>query len=335
MRALLLDDFGDVSGFRLAEIDRPRPAAGQVLVRVAASGVNPVDCKIRAMAPAFAPRLPAVLGMDLAGVVEEVGEGVEDFKPGDEVYGCSGGLGDLPGTLAEYVAADRRTLAPKPTGLTMREAAALPLVAITAWEALHDKARIHAGQHALIHGGTGGVGHVAVQLAKAAGLRVAATVSSADKAEVARSLGADETIDYRRERVADYVNRLTDGAGFDVVFDTVGGANLDASFAATRPEGQVVSTNTRSSHDLGILHARALSLHVVFMLLPLVTGRDRARFGRILRQTGHLVAAGRLRPLLDERTFSLETAPRAHELVEKGGAVGKVVVDIGGAGARC
>lgn len=335
MRALLLDAFGDVSGFRLAEIDRPGARAGQVLVRVAASSVNPVDCKIRTMAPAFAPRLPAVLGMDLAGVVEEVGEGVEDFKPGDQVYGCSGGLGDLPGALAEYVVADQRTLAPKPANLSLREAAALPLVVITAWEALHDKARVHAGQHVLIHGGTGGVGHVAVQLAKAAGLRVAATVSSPDKADIARGLGADETVDYRREKVADYVNRLTDGAGFDVVFDTVGGSNLDASFAAARLEGQVVSTNTRSTHDLGILHARALSLHVVFMLLPLVTGQGRSRFGRILRQAAHLAEAGRLRPLLDERTFSLETAPRAHELVEKGGAVGKVVVDVAGAGARC
>lgn len=328
MRALLLDAFGDVSHFRLAGIERPRPRAGQVLVRVAASGVNPIDCKIRTLAPAFAPRLPAVLGMDLAGVVEEAGAGVADFRPGDEVFGCVGGLGDLPGTLAEYVAADQELLAPKPANLSLRQAAALPLVGITAWEALHDKAAVRAGQHALIHGGAGGVGHVAVQLAKAAGLRVAATVSSEAKAAVARDLGADEIVNYRQEQVADYVERLTGGAGFDLVLDTVGGANLDASFAATRPEGQVVSTNTRSTHDLSSLHAKALSLHVVFMLLPLIAGRDRARFGRILRQVARLVQAGELRPLLDERRFTLESAAQAHALVEQGMARGKVVVDI-------
>jgi|MTBAKSStandDraft_1061840.scaffolds.fasta_scaffold00002_92 NADPH2:quinone reductase len=328
MRAVLLDAFGDVSHFRPAEIERPRPRAGQVLVRVAASGVNPIDCKIRTLAPAFAPRLPAVLGMDLAGVVEEAGGGVTDFRPGDEVFGCVGGLGDLPGTLAEYVAADQELLAPKPANLSLRQAAALPLVGITAWEALHDKAAVRAGQHALIHGGAGGVGHVAVQLAKAAGLRVAATVSSEAKAATARDLGADEIVNYRQEQVADYVERLTGGVGFDLVLDTVGGANLDASFAAARPEGQVVSTNTRSAHDLSILHAKALSLHVVFMLLPLITGRDRARFGRILRQVARLVQAGELRPLLDERRFTLDSAAQAHALVEQGQARGKVVVDI-------
>lgn len=328
MRAVLLDAFGDVSHFRPAEIERPRPRAGQVLVRVAASGVNPIDCKIRTLAPAFAPRLPAVLGMDLAGVVEEAGGGVTDFRPGDEVFGCVGGLGDLPGTLAEYVAADQELLAPKPANLSLRQAAALPLVGITAWEALHDKAAVRAGQHALIHGGAGGVGHVAVQLAKAAGLRVAATVSSEAKAATARDLGADEIVNYRQEQVADYVERLTGGAGFDLVLDTVGGANLDASFAAARPEGQVVSTNTRSAHDLSVLHAKALSLHVVFMLLPLITGRDRARFGRILRQVARLVQAGELRPLLDERRFTLDSAAQAHALVEQGQARGKVVVDI-------
>ena len=155
------------------------------------------------------------------------------------------------------------------------------------------------------------------------------TVSDlAAKAATARDLGADEIVNYRQEQVADYVERLTGGAGFDLVLDTVGGANLDASFAAARPEGQVVSTNTRSAHDLSVLHAKALSLHVVFMLLPLITGRDRARFGRILRQVARLVQAGELRPLLDERRFTLDSAAQAHALVEQGQARGKVVVDI-------
>jgi NADPH2:quinone reductase len=328
MRAMLLEAFGDVSNFRLGDIPRPEPGPGQVLVRVAAASVNPVDVKIRRLAPAFAPALPAVLGMDFAGLVEEVGEGVADYAPGDEVYGCAGGVGQRQGALAELMPADVRFLARKPRSLTLRQAAALPLVAITAWDALHGKAGMRAGEHALIHGGAGGVGHVAVQLAKAAGLTVAATVSSLAKAGLARSLGADEIIKYTEEEPAAYVARLTGGAGFDLALDTVGGATLDASLAAVRPRGRVVSTNTRGSHDLSPLHAKALTLHVVFMLLPLVGAAAEPDYAAVLREVANLADAGRLTPLLDERAFSLARTAEAHSLVESGKAVGKVVVDV-------
>lgn len=328
MRAMVLEQFGDVANFRLAEVPAPEVVPGRVLVRVKATSVNPVDCKIRRLAPDFAPKLPAVLGMDVAGVVEAVGKGVSEFKPGGEVYGCAGGLKSIPGALAELMLADPDCLATKPSGLSMRQAAALPLVTITAWEGLHDKAGAKAGEHVLVHGGAGGVGHVAVQLAKAAGMRVAATVSGEDKAAVARRLGADATVNYRRTPVAEYVGKLTDGAGFDLVFDTVGGANLEASFAAARQEGRVVTTNARGSHDLSQMHARALSLHAVFMLLPLITGHGRGRYGEILRAAAGLVAEGKLTPLCDPREFSLQDAPKAHALVEAGQALGKVVVSV-------
>ena len=162
MRAMLLHGFGDVSQFRPGDIPRPQPGPGQVLVRVAAASVNPIDVKIRRLAPAFAPKLPAVLGVDFAGLVEEVGDGVAEFAPGDEVYGCAGGVGERQGTLAELVPVEARFLAPKPGRLTLREAAALPLVAITAWDALHAKAGMRPGEHVLIHGGAGGVGHVEI-----------------------------------------------------------------------------------------------------------------------------------------------------------------------------
>lgn len=230
MKAQLLQTYGDTPDFRLADTDVPAVKPGHVLVRVAATSVNPIDIKIRKMKPVFAPALPAILGMDVAGTVEAVGEGVSGFRPGDEVFGCAGGLADMPGALAEYMLADARLMALKPANLTMAQAAALPLVTITAWDALFDRARIKAGQFVLIHAGTGGVGHVAVQLAKSCGARVAATVSSATKGELARSLGADEIINYREEKPEEYVARLTGRRGFDVVFDTVGGTNLDASF---------------------------------------------------------------------------------------------------------
>src|SRR5215813_1832209 len=193
MRALLLENYN--APFTLKDIPRPMPSAGQVLVRIMASGVNPLDTKIRAGAAAHARvTLPAVLGMDLAGVVEEVGTGVTAFKPGDEVYGMTGGVGGLQGSLAEFASVDADLLAIKPSNLSMREAAALPLIVITAWEGLVDRARVHAGQKVLIHAGAGGVGHVSIQIARAFGAEVFATVSAAKKA-IVEEFGAT-SIDY-------------------------------------------------------------------------------------------------------------------------------------------
>ena len=328
MRAQLLYSFGETPDFRPADIPKPDLKPGHVLIRVAATSVNPIDIKMRKLGPAFAPKLPAVMGMDVAGTVEAVGEGVTAFSPGDEVFGCPGGLGDIPGALAQYMLADARLLAKKPSTHSMAEAAALPLVTITAWDALFDRAHLTPGQHVLIHAATGGVGHVAIQLAKAHGARVAATVSSPEKAALAAALGADEIINYRQETVPQYVARLTSGQGFDVVFDTVGGPNLDASLQAAAPGGAVVSTNTRSTHDLSILHAKGLTLSVVFMLLPLVTGKGRERHGEIMALAALLAEQGKLRPLLAQRRFTLATIAQAQEYLESGQAVGKVVVEV-------
>jgi len=328
MRAMLLHDFGDSTNMRMGEVPKPAPEPGQVLVKVAASGVNPVDVKIRTLAPAFAPELPGVLGMDMAGTVEAVGDGVTDLAPGDEVWGCVGGLKGLPGTLADYVAADARFMGKKPENLSMRQAAALPLVTITAWMALFERIRLQAGMHVLVHGGTGGVGHVAVQLAKAKGAKVAATVSTSDKARIATGLGAHDTILYKDESVADYTGRLTGGRGFDAVFDTVGGNVLDASIEAAALEAVVASTNSRSTHDLSMVHAKALTVSVVFMLLPMATGQGRERYRPILDEAKAMAEAGTLAPLLDPNTFGLEDAAKAQDHLEQGKAVGKVVVDI-------
>ena len=329
MRAQLLQSFGDKPDFRLADVPKPEVTPGHVLVRVAATSVNPIDLKIRKLQPVFAPNLPAILGMDMAGVVEDVGEDVQAFGPGDPVYGCPGGVDSLPGCLAEYVLADVRLIAKKPYSLSMAEAAALPLVTITAWESLFDRAGLTQGQQVLVHAGAGGVGHVAIQLAKAHGARVAATVSGPETAALAASFGADEVINYHEESVERYVGRVTGGKGFDVVFDTVGGSNLEASFAAARLKGMVAATNTRSTHDLSAMHAKGLTLTVVFMLLPLITGEGKERFGEILSQASDLADHGKLRPLLAERRFKLDEIGQAHHYLESGQAVGKVVVEIG------
>ena len=238
MRAAVLDSHG--AAFRVAPVPRPDPQPGQVLVRIEASAVNPLDIKIRAGQAAHARQpLPAILGIDLAGVVEAVGSGVTGFRHGDGVYGMTGGVGGLQGSLAEYAAVDADLLAPKPANLTMREAAALPLIFITAWEGLVDRAAVHSGQKVLIHGGAGGVGHVAIQIARAVGAEVFATGSAASKTFI-EGLSAI-AIDYRKVSVENYVATYTGGRGFDIVYDTVGGATLDASFNAVCRFGHVVA----------------------------------------------------------------------------------------------
>ncbi len=313
--------------FRLASVARPGPGAGRVLVRIYASGINPLDIKIHAGDAAHARQpLPAILGIDLAGVVEVVGEGVTAFRPGDDVYGMTGGVGGIQGSLAEYAAVDAELLALKPANLTMSEAAALPLVFITAWEGLVDRAGVHAGTSVLVHGGAGGVGHVVVQLALALGAEVYATGSAADQAYIAR-LGATP-IDYRKTSVEDYVAKHTGGRGFDIIYDTVGGATLDTSFKAVRRFGHVVSSLGWGTHALAPLSFKAASYSGVFTLLPLLTGVGRAHHGEIMREATRLIEAGRIVPRIDPRRFTLETVCDAYRELKAGSAAGKLVVDI-------
>lgn len=327
MRAQVIERYGGTEVFEEREVEKPGVRAGHVLIRVEATSVNPVDYKIRDGSVPTGPELPAILHGDVAGTVEEVGDGVSGFSVGDEVYACAGGFAGLPGgALAEYMLADADLLAKKPESLTMREAAALPLVSITAWEALIDRADVRPGQNVLVHGAAGGVGHVAMQIARAAGATVFATGSSEGKLGIARALGADAAINYRERSVEEYVWEYTGGRGFDAVFDTVGGENLTRCFEATRTNGQVLSIFTRGEYDLSPLHAKGLSLHVVFMLLPLVENRDRAHHGEILASLARLVDAGRVRPLLDETRFGLFEAAEAHRRLESGEALGKVTL---------
>ena len=331
MQAQIVRAFGGPERFEAATLPDPRPGPGEVLVRAEASSVNPVDYKLRRAGPAIAPALPAVLGCDVAGRVEEVGEGVRAFAAGDAVYGCVGGVRGMPGCYAELVAADARLLARKPASLSFREAAALPLVTITGWDGL-DRAALRAGQSVLVHGGAGGVGHVAIQLAKARGAEVAATVSSGEKAALVDALGADHAVAYREEAVDSYVGRLTGGAGFDLVYDATGGDDIAASFEATRLNGQVVTIVSQYQADLTPMHAKGLTLHVVFMLIPMLHGAGRGEHGRILREAAALADAGRLRPHLDPRRFGLAQVADAHRHLEGGRAIGKVVIDIGESG---
>lgn len=329
MQAQIITQFGDPSVFQLTEIAKPILQAGQVLIKVLATSVNQIDCKIRSGAvTGIAPEFPAILHGDVAGVVEAIAPDVTNFQIGDEVYGCAGGLRGSGGALAEFMAADARLLAKKPRTLSILETAALPLVSITAWDALFNKAQLTNNQKILIHGGVGGVGHIAVQLAKWRGTHVTVTVMHTTDFALAKSLGADEVINAKEEHVEQYVQRLTQGRGFDIVFDTVGGPNLDRALHAAAINGAVATTAARSTHDLTSLHSKSLSLHGVFMLLPLLNNEGRERHGKILAQIAEIVDQKKLKPLVDSRQFTLKTAPEAHALLESGHAQGKVVLKI-------
>ncbi len=201
MKAQIIQSFGDPSVFQFKEISKPELIPGHVLIQVKASSVNPIDTKVRAGAvPAVAPEFPAVLHGDVAGLVSAVGEGVTEFKVGDEVFGCAGGFKGTGGALAEFMLADADLLAHKPVNLTMEEAAALPLVAITAWEALFNRANLVPGQDILIHAATGGVGHIAIQLAKWGGATVYTTASSQEKLENWHASWCRCTINYQKRK---------------------------------------------------------------------------------------------------------------------------------------
>jgi NADPH2:quinone reductase len=310
------------------EVERPVAGVGQVLVRVAASGVNPLDTKIRNGQAAHAkPVLPAILGLDLAGWVEEVGDGVAGFGVGDEVFGLTGGVGGIQGSLAEYSAVDARLIAHKPAGFSMREAAAIPLVFITAWEGLVDRAGVKAGDSVLVHGGAGGTGQMAIQIAVSRGAEVFATGSASSRERIIQ-LGAT-AIDYAAESVQEYVDSHTAGQGFDVIFDAVGGATLDASFTSVkRWTGHVVSALGWGTHSLAPLSFRGATYSGIFTLQPLLTGEGLEHHGDILREAAALVDAGQLTVRLDDRRFSPATVHEAHAIVGEGRANGKVVVDV-------
>lgn len=328
MKAMVLNEYGENAEFQPSELPQPSLKPGHVIVRVSASSVNTVDTMIRQMGAdlPLSPALPAVLGMDFAGTIEAVGDGVTGFAPGDEVYGCAGGLADLQGTLADYMQADAKLIAHKPKSLSMREAAALPLVGITAYEGLQ-RARTSAGQNVLVHGGTGGVGHIAVQLARHLGADVYTTVSSNAQADIVQTYGAT-AINRKTETVADYVAKHTGGTGFDVVYDSVGGANMVNSFEAAALNGHVATTVSMLELDLTLAHFKGLSIHVVFMLIPMLHGYKRDQHGEILAALSEIADAGALVPLLDENRFSLNDVGKAYDRLSSGNAIGKVIVDI-------
>lgn len=329
MKAVLMTAPGAPDVLQLRDVPAPTLQLDtELLVRLKAAGVNPIDTKLRKRGTFFPDRLPAILGCDGAGIVEAVGAGVQQFQPGDAVYFCNGGLGGHPGNYAEWAIVDARFVARKPTTISFAEAAAAPLVLITAWEALYDRARLQAGQRVLIHAGTGGVGHVAIQLANLRGAEVCITVSTEAKAVFARDLGANQVLFYKDMDVVQAVMQWTHGQGVDVAFDTVGGAMLGQSFAATKFYGDIVTIlEADPTTDWKAARTRNQRVSFELMLLPMLKGlvAEQQAQATILQQCAQLIDAGQLR-LHVSQTFALAEAAAAHRSLEAGSTIGKLVL---------
>lgn len=333
MKAVVLTGAGGTDMLKLKKVPDPViKDPKEVLVRLHAAGINPVDYKLRKAGGFYPDRLPLILGCDGAGVVENVGEGVTKFKAGDEVFFFNGGMGgDDQGNYAEHTVIHQDYLATKPSSLSMIEAASVPLVWLTAWEALFDRYTLKQGDTILIHAGAGGVGYIAIQIAKHAGATVFTTISNLEKAEFCRSIGADHCINYKEDNFIEKVLYLTGGKGVDVVFDVVGGQVFADSFSATKIYGHVVTLDeiNFSKNDAKVAKLQNLSLSYELMLTPMHFKMHdvRVRQTSMLENAAHLIDAGLIKVVVNN-VFSLAEIALAHQIVESGHSIGKTVVKI-------
>lgn len=317
MRAMVLPKFGGPDLFGLRDVERPVPGPSEILVRVIASGINPVDAKLRADGSWANLSPPVILGYDVAGVVEEVGPGVVDFDKGDEVYYTPKILGNQQGSYAEYNAVSASIVANKPRNLSFLEAAAIPLAGGTAWEAVIRRLQVRPGETVLIHGAAGGVGSFAVQFAKAAGARVLATASAANQ-EFLRDLGADVTIDYREQDAAEVALAETGGKGVDAVFDIEGSRLVSRSLPGVRPFGRIACILPPQG-DLTLLYQKNISLYGIFLT------RERQR----LEEMRPVFERKQAHPLIDA-VLPLEEVTKAHERLDSRHGRGKLVLQVAG-----
>lgn len=333
MKAIILTAAGGVENLVLTDIPKPSlQHSKQILVKLHAAGLNPVDYKLRGRGGFKPEKLPIILGCDGAGIIEEIGEEVSRFKVGDEVYFWHGGLGlDDQGNYAEYISIHEDYATEKPQQFSMQEAAALPLAWVTAWESLIDRAHLKSGETVLIHAAAGGVGHLAVQLAKNMGAMVIATVSGEEKINYVKSLGADHCIDYRTEDFVEATLKLTNGQGADIVFDTVGGETFCKSFAATKIYGRVVTLLEYPCNGDAIKVAKLRNLSVSFemMLTPAIFSLHDARINqrKMLEQANEWIKENRLK-IRVAQAFSFEEIAQAHQALESGRTFGKMVLKI-------
>lgn len=333
MKAIIMTKGGDVDVLEMQDIDTPQiNSPTEILVELKAAGVNPIDTKIRKRGTFYPEFTSPILGCDGAGIVVDVGKEVTRFKPGDEVYFCAGGLGKPnTGNYAQYTVVEQDYVAKKPQSLSFAEAAASPLVLITAWESLSDRISLNSNDKILIHGGAGGVGHVAIQLAKLKGVEVATTVSNPDKERLVRKLGADYPILYPQTNFINAVMDWTNGKGVDSAFDTIGGKTFFDTCHAVKVYGDIVTILEPDCtiESLKTARNRNLRISLELMLTPMLMNLTEAlRHQReILEQCALLFDQGKLTIHL-EQTFPLASASLAHKMIETGSVTGKIALII-------
>ncbi|WP_211173052.1 NADP-dependent oxidoreductase [Brasilonema bromeliae] len=309
MKAIVINAYGNEDVLNYVDVERPAPKADEVLVKVHAAGVNPAEWKVRdGMGEAFGLKLPLILGGDIAGIVEEVGEAVESFKKGDAVYGLTAS-GGFSGGYAEYAVAKTDTIVPKPDSLSFEEAAAIPIAALTAWQAMFDLAHLSSGQRILITGASGGVGSMAVQLAKAKGAIVIGTASGRNE-QFVRDLGADEFVDYTQQPFEEVVKDV------DVVFDTVGGDTQERAFQTLKKGGFLVTSAQTPSEE----KAKEFGTEAAFVFCKPNAGQ--------LTEINRLIEEGKLKIHI-ETVLPLTEVKKAHQLSQSGRTRGKIVLQVG------
>jgi NADPH:quinone reductase len=328
MKAIVIEQFGASDVFKTIECEIQKVGNNDVLIKVEATSVNPLDIGIRSgKLAALAADFPAILHGDVAGVAVAIGKNVTHIQVGDEVYGWAGGMNLLPsGALAEYMLAPAEMLSQKPTSLTMSEAAALPLVSLTAYQGLIELTHVKPGQTVLIHGGIGGIAHIALQIAKIKRAKTYVTCSSEHKMGLALEIGADFAINYKQHDVNDYVMRYTNDKGFDIVFDTVGGDNFDRSLQAATLGGHIITTLVMEAHDLSPLMFKGLSVHSTNLVWPILSHMKPLPFYHWLNTIAGWVDDEQLKPLIDSEQFTFNQIGEAHDYFESGKNTGKVVL---------
>lgn len=332
MKAIVMRAPGPAEVLEMADVPMPDISdAHQMIVRLHAAGLNPLDTKVRKLHFMYPDHLPAILGCDGAGIVDRVGDAVTRFKPGDEVYFFNGGLGREAGTYAEYTLVQEAHAALKPKRLSMVEAAAVPLVLITAWEALYDRVALARGESVLIHAGAGGVGHIAIQLARIRGAHVATTIAGDEKAKFVHSLGAELVIDYRRDDFVAAALRWTGERGLDVVLDTVGGSPFYQSFPALRMYGRIATILSTACElgDVNRARMRNLIVGYVQMTAPSFLNNDAARVAQtqMLEAAATMIDNGELRVHVSA-VLPLARVAEGHRMLEAGHTTGKIVLEI-------
>jgi NADPH:quinone reductase-like Zn-dependent oxidoreductase len=308
MKAVRISNYGGIEALAYENAPRPTPGDGEILIRVSSTSVNPFDCAVRAgyLSSYFNYTLPLILGTDVSGIVEEVGKGVATFRRGDEVYARAGVTRD--GAYAEYVVAPASDVARKPKSLDHIHAAAIPHVTLTAWQALFELANLTQGQTILIHGAAGGVGHIAVQLAKLHGAKVVGTASG--NIDFLKELHIDQAIDYSSTRFEEVVDKV------DVVLDTIGGDTQERSWGVLKPGGMLVSTVQQPSEESAAAHGVRQAM--VFSSPP---------SGKVLTEVAEMVDSGKIKPHVST-VLPLQEIQKAHEMIEGKHTRGKIVLQI-------